>query len=565
MKQISLIILLFISFQFSAFSQSATDKLKALEQSHDYVEASGYIKSAIKENPKDVKLIVLCGDIYTEVDKLDSALIVYNIAKDVKSSALILRKIAKTQSKLGNHKDAVETIQQAIKNDKADVYCQLDYGMILIAADSINQAELVISKAREMNKNIPDAYLALGELYYAQQIYELARTNFESALKLDENLIEARIKLATTYYQMGIREQDEDLRQNLLVSSLKEWNTITTKDPKNARAFYEQGRLFFFASKYVEAAQSFNQYIQLRPNNSLAKWYLAQSLYEIGKCEEAAPYLRAASNEIDSVKFKAMVILGRCYFQVGKSQECIATFKSLRNVGYVLEEKNLDMYARSNLAIGDTIEAMIAFKELVNRNPQQCDLLMNLGQLSRLVKNYEDAIFFFSKRLENCKNSNRIGKTLFYIGTSYLSLEKPDTAMIFIKKAIEEEPNDILSYVYQGDVYSKLGQNDSSKISFKLAIEKGAADTSAQGRNFVNQAYAKLCGIVFDEKNYKELLKISTEWSQFDPNYSFAFLYLGIANQGLEDKDAACRNYRKVIQLDPKNKPAQEMVKKLGC
>ncbi|HPI19738.1 MAG TPA: tetratricopeptide repeat protein, partial [Candidatus Kapabacteria bacterium] len=174
-------------------------------------------------------------------------------------------------------------------------------------------------------------------------------------------------------------------------------------------------------------------------------------------------------------------------------------------------------------------------------------------------------IFFFSKRLENCKNSTRIGKTLFYIGTSYLSLEKPDTAMIFIKKAIEEEPNDILSYVYQGDVYSKLGQNDSSKISFKLAIEKGAADTSAQGRNFVNQAYAKLCGIVFDEKNYKELLKISTEWSQFDPNYSFAFLYLGIANQGLEDKDAACRNYRKVIQLDPKNKPAQEMVKKLGC
>jgi TolA-binding protein len=37
--------------------------------------------------------------------------------------------------------------------------------------------------------------------------------------------------------------------------------------------------------------------------------------------------------------------------------------------------------------------------------------------------------------------------------------------------------------------------------------------------------------------------------------------FLGIASQGLEDKDAACRSYRKVIQLDPKNKPAQEMVK----
>jgi len=565
MKQLSFIILLLISFQLIAFSQSATEKLKELEKSHDYVEASAYIKEVIKENPRDTKLLILCGDIYTEIDRLDSALIIYKMANDLKTNSLILRKIARTQSKLGKNSEAVETIQKAIKNDKDDVYNQLEYGMILISADSINKAELIITKAREMSKNIPDAYLALGELYYAQQVYELARTNFEAALKLDDNLIDARIKLATTYYQMGIRETDEELKQDLLVASLKEWNAITTKDPKNARAFYEQGRLFFFASKYVEAAQSFNQYIQLRPNNSLAKWYLAQSLYEIGKCDEAAPYLLAVPNEIDSVKFKAMVFLGRCYFQVGKNLECISAFKSLRNVGYVLEEKNLDMYARSNLAIGDTTEAMIAFKELINRNPQQCDLLMNLGQLSRFVKNYEDAIFFFSKRLENCQNTNRIGKTIFYIGASYMSLEKMDTALIYFKKAIEEDPNDVLSYVYQGDVYSKLGFNDSSKISFKLAIEKGVADTTEQGKNFVNQAYAKLCGIVFDEKNYKELHKTASEWTQFDPNYSYAFLYLGIASQGLEDKDAACRSYRKVIQLDPKNKPAQEMVKKLGC
>jgi len=153
MKQLSFIILLLISFQLIAFSQSATEKLKELEKSHDYVEASAYIKEVIKENPRDTKLLILCGDIYTEIDRLDSALIIYKMANDLKTNSLILRKIARTQSKLGKNSEAVETIQKAIKNDKDDVYNQLEYGMILISADSINKAELIITKAREMSKN----------------------------------------------------------------------------------------------------------------------------------------------------------------------------------------------------------------------------------------------------------------------------------------------------------------------------------------------------------------------------------------------------------------------------
>jgi len=303
----------------------------------------------------------------------------------------------------------------------------------------------------------------------------------------------------------------------------------------------------------------------LRPNNSLAKWYLAQSLYEIGKCDEAAPVLREVSKELDSVKYKAVVLLARCYYRQQNNAECINTYKELETANVPLENDDLEKYGFSTIRNLDTLGAAQIFKKLIAKDPSRCDLMMNLGQLMRLIKNHEEAIYFFTKRLENCQSDNKTSKTLFYIGTSYLYIEKLDTALIFINKAIEADSNDILSYIYQGDVYSKLGQNDSSKISFKYAIGKGSADTSAQGRNFVNQAYAKLCGIVFDEKNYKELLKVSTEWTQFDPNYSFAFLYQGIANQGLEDKDAACRCYRKVIQLDPKNKPAQEMVKKLGC
>jgi hypothetical protein len=38
------------------------------------LEAAKYISESIKEKPKDYDVYVLCGDVYTELEKYDSAL-----------------------------------------------------------------------------------------------------------------------------------------------------------------------------------------------------------------------------------------------------------------------------------------------------------------------------------------------------------------------------------------------------------------------------------------------------------------------------------------------------------
>jgi len=45
----------------------------------------------------------------------------------------------------------------------------------------------------------PAIFVASGNFYFARRVYELARDNYEKALQLDSTIVEAHLKLATSY------------------------------------------------------------------------------------------------------------------------------------------------------------------------------------------------------------------------------------------------------------------------------------------------------------------------------------------------------------------------------
>lgn len=214
------------------YAQSSLDKAKTLVQERDFESAQVEITNAVKQEPKNVEALLLAGEIYSELEKMDIAINYLKHAYDIdKDNSKVARKYAIVLSIKGNNQLALEVIRKAIKNDKNEVYNQLTLGEILLNADSTNSAELVITKAKEMNKKIPDGYLALGNLYFKQQVYMLANDNYEAALKIDPNNLLARERLASSYYKMANREVgDNALANELYTRSLQEWNTITKQD-----------------------------------------------------------------------------------------------------------------------------------------------------------------------------------------------------------------------------------------------------------------------------------------------------------------------------------------------
>lgn len=562
MKKISLFVLL-MAFAFSIMkAETSYDKMKSLYNSKDYEEATAFVQQATKDNPKDLDVFILAGDIYFELDKLDSALYFYRKADDIKSKqGHILRKIGKTLSIKGNHQEAIKQLRNLVELEPKNSLNHLELGKAFIKADSIRQAELVITKAREMNKKIPDAYVALGDLYFAQKVYELARSNYEEALALDENLTEARVKLATAYYWLGNKELDEALSQELFKRSLKEWNIVTQKDPKNAKAFFEQGKILWLANRFGDAASSFYQFIKLRPSASLGRWYLAQCLFEVGKCDSAAPQLQIVAQEIDSVKDKARLKLAQCYFEQKRFAESIEIYKQLKDAGKI-ENIDLERLAAAVFRTGDTLTAIQYYKELVNKDKSRCGTMLQLGSLTLFMKKFEESLYFYQMNYLNCPDTTTRTKSLYYIAYNFSNLTKPDSAMYYIDKCLNLDNSYVGAFILKADIYASMKSNDTATVFFKEAIAKGKADTSKYSRE-LNQAYIKLCGLLINDKNFKEMNKVAKEWTEFDDKNEYAWLYLAVSYQGTSDIENAKKFYKKVLQINPKNKTASEMLKKL--
>ncbi|OGU15330.1 MAG: hypothetical protein A2X61_12610 [Ignavibacteria bacterium GWB2_35_12] len=548
----------------SLYGQSNYEAIRNYVYNGDYMNAAALIPAAVRENPKNESMLILCGDIYLELDKLDSALIMYRKADGVNSDEPpTMRKIGRTLSLMGHHFEAIKILKDAVKEAPEDVYNYLELGRAYIEADSMKLAEFNIAKAREINKTIPDAYVALGDLYFAQKVYELAKNNYEEALSINEDLIDARIKLATAYYWLGMREFDKDLANGFFERSLKEWNTITKKDPKNARAYFEQGKILYFSQQYENAAKSLYEYVTLRPSGSLGRWYLAQSLYELRACDSASVQLKICANEIDSIKSKALMLAARCYYDNSRYKESIEAFLELKKTD-TLELQDLKRIAQSALQIGDTTLAVQYYVEAKDRDPSQCKFIFDVGRfIMYVVKDYNLAITFFKTRLANCNDSlNQTDD--YFIGYGYSILKQYDSAYVYLKASLALNPKDLKSHLFLGDVYAGMKKPDSAKVEFEFIIENVNGNIEPV-KYELTQALFKLCGMFLEQKKSNELKKFAQKWIDLMPDSPYGYLYIAVSYQLNGDMENACKYYKKVLSVDSKNPQAKEMLSKLKC
>lgn len=560
-KVIFFAILLLISL--NAFSQDDLRDFKRFYQNKEYQEAYNLIPSLLKVKYKDEMIYVAFGDIYFEFEKYDSARIMYEIAYDIRDDKPeIIRKLAKVYSFINQAAKGIKLLKDFLRKNQDDWQLNLELGYIYLRSDSIRQAEYYITKAKELGKNNPEPFVALGDLYFAQKVYELARWNYEEALSLNPDLTEARVKLATSYYYLAMHEQDPNLYNELFARSLKEWQIVSQKDPKNAKAWYEQGRILFLANRYEDAARAFYQFVRLRPSGSLGRWYLAQSLVEIGKCDSAVEHLEIVSEEIDSVRTKAQLKLARCYFDTKNFLKSIQVYKNLSQ-SKLLEDKDYERFASAFLYIGDTSSALNVYDELFAKNNTKCSLVYQVAVFSMNAKYYDRSIDYFKFLQKNCNDS--VAKRVNYnLGYLFLMLKSYDSAIVYFNKAIEFDSTNPINYLYRGDAYVSMNNKKQAKSDYQKAAQLVESNIEKNQR-YISFSFSKISSLLLDLKDYNELNKYSRRWTELEQNNPTAWIYLAISYQVAKDLPNACKAWKKVKQLDPNNKYATQYLKELNC
>lgn len=584
-NKITLIAILVLVFGFNNIKaqndpKSAKDAIFNLLGEVDYVGASKLIHLANQEksNQKDWNFQLLCGDIYLELENLDSAYYFYKAAENLEDSEpQVMRKVGKIESLKGNYQAAVKVLEKAINEDKKDVDSYLELADAHIRENKLSDAEIIVNRARKINEKEPRIYTTLGDMYFAQRVFELAKTNYEQALSLDSENMNAMMKLAESYQRLANQEPPgSELADELFTMCVKQYNQVTKRDPKNAKALLEQGKILFWSQKYSDAANILYAYAQLRPEGSLGRWFLAQSLLEYGKCDSAESHLQYAAQTIDTVKIKAQILLGQCYYNQKSYPLAAQTYDKIYK-DTTLSFADYRRYATAKLFAGDTVNAVRLYKEVLDKYPtddNSCMLCDFVGKLMISTQKYNDAIYFFDKRLSNNKCSDSMDtKINFFTGYARLNLFNAtggkDTSLIldamkYFDISLQKDSSNFQAYGSLGDCYTIIKKSVEAEKLYNLGIDKAAADATSN-KGIITQIFGKICGAKLEQKNYKELIKVSNKWTTILPDSEYAWLYNGIGHQGSGDTQNACKSYGQVLKINPENAGAKKNKTSLGC
>jgi tetratricopeptide (TPR) repeat protein len=242
------------------------------------------------------------------------------------------------------------------------------------------------------------------------------------------------------------------------------------------------------------------------------------------------------------------------------------TYKELESNLVTFTATDFRKYGQASFLSKDTLNAITKFKKAIEMDRENnCNLMFSVGTLLSSMKDYAGSTEILKLRMETATCQDSVNtKALYVIGTNFLFSNAPDSAIVYLEKNSKLDPRNIFADIYIGDALIQTAKIKEGIEKYKSVLAKHAGDSSLN-KNGVIQTFAKLSNYYLDQKNYVELNKIAKQWTDVYPDNAFGFLYLAVSYQGQGDKENACRNYGKVLKLDPNNGTAKKNRDLMGC
>ncbi len=549
-----------------ALAQTALDKARRAVAEDDYTSAARLYEDAVRESPTDVDILLEAGDVNLELERYGAARALFERAADIdKKNQRANRGFAAALSALGEHPRAIEAVRRALKQDEKSLENNLALVKAYIDAgpDSTNRAELVAISTREKFPKASEPYVALGDLYFARGVYELAINQYEEALKLDTSLIEPRVRLGRAYREMAKRATTREEANEFYNKALQEFNRVTVSAPKLARPWYEQGEIFLLAEKFQEAGQSFEVYTKLRPEDPRGYVMLGRAAYGGNFFQVAVAPLEKVLAATDSISQtfagQARAMLAKSYYAAKDYPKAAQMYALLPDTA--LNAEALKLFGSSLMLSGDTARALDVYRKLVASNPTDCELSSSLGNQLYKTKRYQEAIDVFTKRMVSCP-TEPMATPLLYIGLSNYTLKKYDSAISAFSRSIAADSSQALPYYWLMNSFATTKQMGKAAGVARGFVQRGFEKTNP---DWVATAYFFMGVDAFSSKKYKEAIDYFDQAIKLKPDYVMAYLYTAFSYQSLTDKENACKYYKLTLKYDPSNADAKKNMKALGC
>ena len=317
---------------------------------------------------------------------------------------------------------------EALSRDPLSDYDMFQMAKIYLRAKKFPNARAILTKALALDPRNPEYLVINAEILYEQDNTDTALGYLRdtiSEIGEDPKLLAA---IAKIYYKSGQIKEFQNYYKRIQEMSKKD------------EAFYE---FLIYAAKLEEKNDDYITYsrelLKLNPGNLKVRMDLGEFLYNLKKYQEAIRELEEVKSKLTSYP-KAHFMLAKVY-----------------------------------LAINDLKKAKeMALKEL-ELNPTLDSAYFIAGEVSRVEKDYRDAILKYEKAISINPKSV---EALMAMGWIKLAQNYSNEAVELYNRALTEDKTNPEIHKQMGNAYKAAGQRALAKEKYEdyLTLSPGAAD-----------------------------------------------------------------------------------------
>jgi Flp pilus assembly protein TadD len=294
------------------------------------------------------------------------------------------------------------------------------------------EAEKLFKRAIELKPDFASAHVSLGMLYLQMAKPEEAVPQFQEALRIDSSRTDAQGSLVNVWRDQAhaaVIQGDSEKALSLLMLARK-------TSPKDPDVLYDFGMIALRMSLFPDAAQAFEEALELRKED-------AKALYALGRTQMATAKYSDAHTTFDRYcvlqpsDASGHYALGMTLEALQQSAEARSEFEKSIELQPAQTESYFQL-GRLELEAGNSRGAEQQFNRVLKRDPNHAGALASLGQIRLQEKDYAHATDFLGKAIAA---DATLREAHYYLGLTYARLNREEDSKreLEIARRIEHE------------------------------------------------------------------------------------------------------------------------------
>jgi tetratricopeptide (TPR) repeat protein len=491
------------------------------------------------------------GEALRRLDRCPEAVPLLQRATDID------RKFPEAQLTLGeclvaakDHTKAVEALNRGLNwGPKWRPRFLVALGDAELARDSLRDAGIFYTKAREEAPEDPTPRRALGDFYVARGTFVLAVPEYQAAIEKDSTDIDLRFRLGRALFYAE--------RYN---EALEVYKDVVTRDPEYAPGQLALGDLYFRSGqadprRYADARPYLEKYVTMRPDDGKGWSLLGRDLYYLREMDKALEAMNKGEALGDKSKdmYRSRF---RLYVDRKEYDKAIADY----------ERADPEPDDQLRMAQVLVIQKQPARAESLYRSMISADstsrlakFAMNeLGKMRFREKDYEGAIGNFQRRIALDPQND---EAYYYIGLSHKEMKRYPEALAALRQASTLAPDKVDRRFWLGIMYAQVDSIPQARLEFNQVTKLD----SLGAQKTTGVAHRQLGFYLLIDKNYPEAIRHLERAVAIEPKDVQAWVWLGQGQQNSGNRAKACECYKRALELDPAQADALNGKKVLGC